>query len=224
VSNRSSQRFVALDPSPMSEMPLAPADHRLRMVITGAASGIGRACAMRLARTRAQLILVDNHSVALGSLARELGAQARFCDVASETSVTIFAADLLASFSTVHVLINAAGDGYVRTLGMVQVSRALMPALRAAEGTKLILNVGPSDDVGSGLFPSASSSDGFDRLSEALSDQLRGTSIGVETLVASAGKPFEDDPYLSSAASRLMEIVRRHFPAAFDDSEAQPSS
>jgi NAD(P)-dependent dehydrogenase (short-subunit alcohol dehydrogenase family) len=207
----------------MSEVPLAPADRRPRIVITGAASGIGRAAAERLAATRAQLILADNHSVALGNLARELGAQARFCDVASETSVTIFAADLLATFSTVHVLINAAGDGYVRTLGMVQVSRALMPALRAAEGARLILNVGPSAEVASSLFPSASSSDGFDRLSEALAEQLKGTSIGVETLVPPAAE-LEDDPDSNKEASRLMEIVRRHFPAAFDGSDAQPSS
>jgi len=207
----------------MSDMPLTPADHRPRIVITGAASGVGRAAAVRLAATRAQLILADNNSVALGSLARELSVQARFCDVASETSVTIFAADLLASFSTVHVLINAAGDGYVRTLGMVQVSRALMPALRAAQGAKLILNVGPSAEVASSLFPSASSSDGFDRLSKALSDQLKGTSIGVETLVPSAAE-LEDDPDSTGAVSKLAEIVRRHFPDAFDDSEAQPSS
>jgi short-subunit dehydrogenase len=205
----------------MSDMPLTPADHRPRIVITGAASGIGRAAAVRLARTRAQLILADNHSVGLGTLARELGAQARFCDVASETSVTIFAADLLASFSTVHILINAAGDGYVRTLGMVQVSRALMPALRAAEGSKLILNVGPSPDRAAGLFPNAGSSDGFDRLSEALSEQLKGTSIAVETLIEEKPEGGSDS---SSAATRLIEVVRQRFPTAFDDSEAQPSS
>ena len=44
--------------------------------------------------------------------------------------MAIFAKDVLDHFPDVDVLINAAGDGYVRALGMMRVTLALLPAMR----------------------------------------------------------------------------------------------
>src|SRR3954468_10376026 len=52
-------------------------------VVTGAAGGIGRALARRLARGGARLVLADIDSVALTASAHELGATAVVTDVAS---------------------------------------------------------------------------------------------------------------------------------------------
>ena len=100
-----------------------PADDRPRVLITGACRGVGRACAEALARCGTELILCDNDAGSLSETAKQLGAVARFCDVASEASVAVFAADVLDQYPSLDMVINAAGGGYERTLGMYRVSR-----------------------------------------------------------------------------------------------------
>jgi NAD(P)-dependent dehydrogenase (short-subunit alcohol dehydrogenase family) len=150
-----------------------------RVLITGACRGVGRACAEALAARGAELILCDNDAVALIEAAESLGAASRFCDVASEASVSIFAADILDHYASLDMVINAAGGGYERTLGMYRVSRALLPALR--QGThKLLINIPPSaEDLEAAIFPYASSGQAFQRLSAALASETRGTSVTV---------------------------------------------
>ena len=153
---------------------------RPRVLITGACRGIGHACAKVFAAKGVELILADHDAELLGTLAQELGAVGRYCDVASEASVTIFAAEILASYPELDMVINAAGGGYERTLGMYRVSRALMPGLRNGQFGKILLSIPPaaadSSDV---IFPYASSQQAFQRLCSALAAETRGSSIRV---------------------------------------------
>jgi NAD(P)-dependent dehydrogenase (short-subunit alcohol dehydrogenase family) len=165
------------DNSGRTEFPV-PED-RPRVLITGACRGVGRACAEALARCGSELILCDNDAGTLGEAASELGAVGRFCDVASEASVAVFAADILERFPELDMVINAAGGGYERTLGMYRVSRALLPALRRGRHN-LLLNIPPSDeDATAAIFPYASSEQAFHRLSAALAAETRGTGVAV---------------------------------------------
>lgn len=153
---------------------------RPRVLITGACRGVGRACAEALARCGTELILCDNDARALTEATRALGAVGRFCDVASEASVAVFAADILEQYPALDMVINAAGGGYERTLGMYRVSRALLPALRRGTHNNLLLNVPPADkDATTAIFPYASSEQAFHRLSAALAAETRGTAISV---------------------------------------------
>ena len=155
-------------------------EDRPRVLITGACRGVGRACAEALARCGSELILCDNDAAILGETASELGAVGRFCDVASEASVAVFAADILDRYPELDMVINAAGGGYERTLGMYRVSRALLPALRRGRHNNLLLNIPPSgEDAGAAIFPYASSEQAFHRLSAALAAETRGTGIAV---------------------------------------------
>ena len=153
---------------------------RPRVLITGACRGIGRACAEAFAARGVQLILADNDTTLLGKLAQKIGAIGRYCDVASEASVTIFAAEMMADFPELDMVINAAGGGYERTLGMYRVSRALMPALRCGKFGNVLLNIPPAPaDSGRAIFPYASSQQAFQRLCAALAAETRGSSIRV---------------------------------------------
>ena len=152
---------------------------RPRVLITGACRGIGRACAESIAARGAELILADNDTDLLGKLAQELGATGRYCDVASEASVTIFAAEIIAKYDELDMVINAAGGGYERTLGMYRVSRALLPALRTGRPGGILLNVPPSALDSAAIFPYASSQQAFQRLCAALAAETRGSSIRV---------------------------------------------
>lgn len=158
---------------------MLPGD-RPRVLITGACEGVGRQCAETFAARGAQLILADIDTAALSKLSDELGAVGRYCDVASEASVTVFAADILARFPEIDMVINAAGGGYERTLGMYRVSRALMPALRKGAIHNILLNIPPADkDEAQAIFPYASSKQAFQRLCAALATETRGSSVRV---------------------------------------------
>ena len=151
-----------------------------RVLITGACRGLGHACARDFAARGIGLILADNDTAQLGDLAQKLGAVGRYCDVASEASVTIFAAEIMASHEELDMVINAAGGGYERTLGMYRISRALMPALRNRKFANVLLNIPPSAcDPGDAIFPYASSQQAFQRLCAALAAEARGSSIRV---------------------------------------------
>ena len=66
-----------------------------RVLITGACRGVGRECAEALAARGVELILADHDADGLRALSPQLAAVGRYCDVASEASVTVFAAEIL---------------------------------------------------------------------------------------------------------------------------------
>ena len=159
------------------------ANRGLRVLISGAADGVGLACAYVFADRGAELILCDSDGTSLTRASDAAGGFSRFCDVISEASVSVFASEIDAKFDSIDVLINAAGDGYVRSLGMMQMSRALLPMLRRGCGRRLIVNVAPAGGMSaSGMFPYASSREGFQGLSDALADQTRGSMIDVVSI------------------------------------------
>ena len=159
---------------------------KLRVLITGAGGGIGYACARAFAERGADLILSDIDGQALKLASSNLCAIGRFCDVASEASVAIFAAEVFKSHASIDVLINAAGKGYVRNLGTMRVTRAFLPMMKNDGAKKDIVNVAsmarPPAQSGCS-FPYAASQDAFDRLSEALAESVRGTAVALTTVI-----------------------------------------
>jgi NAD(P)-dependent dehydrogenase (short-subunit alcohol dehydrogenase family) len=80
-------------------------------IVTGAAKGIGRACAERLAAEGARVVIADNDEDAGESAAADIGAEAQFvyCDVGERLDVRNLIADTLDQFGRVDILINNAG-------------------------------------------------------------------------------------------------------------------
>ena len=83
-------------------------------IVTGAAQGIGAACARRLAADGMALALWDVDTARGEALAAELrgqGANALFlrCDVASKADVEAALADTLTALPRIHALVNNAG-------------------------------------------------------------------------------------------------------------------
>jgi meso-butanediol dehydrogenase/(S,S)-butanediol dehydrogenase/diacetyl reductase len=84
------------------------------VVVTGAGSGIGRACALRLGEEGASLFCLDVSQPGLDSLAQELQAAAvehrmQRCDISDETAVNEAVAACVAEFSRIDVLVHMAG-------------------------------------------------------------------------------------------------------------------
>jgi short-subunit dehydrogenase len=131
-------------------------------LITGAASGIGRAIALRLAREGATLFLVDIDEARLQEVAAEARAVgtevfARRCDVAQPREVSAAVAEIVSRSGGVDILVNNAGVTYygrtermaadhwdklmrVNLLSHIQFTRELLPSLLARREAH-VLNV-----------------------------------------------------------------------------------
>ena len=86
----------------------------LRVVVTGASAGIGRAAAIDLAGRGAEVILVARREDELATLARHIGAEYRVCDLSDEASIAALIDDL--DTVDVDVLVNNAGRSIRRTI------------------------------------------------------------------------------------------------------------
>jgi len=125
-------------------------------VVTGASSGIGAATARRLAAEGFHVYCAARRADRVADLAAEIGGTAVVCDVTSADSVAALA---LAVGDRLDVLVNNAGGAFgaspvaeadaedwramydVNVIGLMQVTRALLPALLASGGGTIV-NVG----------------------------------------------------------------------------------
>ncbi len=82
-------------------------------VVTGGASGIGRAVAQAIAAAGGRVAIFDLNEAAGRAIASELGGGAIFesVNVADENSVAAALAKTMASFGAIHVCVNCAGIG-----------------------------------------------------------------------------------------------------------------
>ena len=93
-------------------------------LVTGAASGIGRAIALRLADEGARLYLIDVNAVEMAAVIAEakrrgVDALGRQCDVSQPQEITAAVEHLLDRLGGIDILMNNAGIAYYgRTLHM----------------------------------------------------------------------------------------------------------
>ncbi len=140
-----------------------------RILVTGAAAGIGRACAQRCLEEGAEVALTDVDATALTRTGIELAAigpaTVAALDVANRETVAARVAEVVHALGGLDGLVNNAGvaihheletldwEDWDRTLavnltGAMQVCQAALPALRASAGAAIV-NVAS----GAGLRP-----------------------------------------------------------------------
>jgi NAD(P)-dependent dehydrogenase (short-subunit alcohol dehydrogenase family) len=127
-------------------------------IITGAASGIGRATARRLAAQGAQLVLADIQSVDLAlSDIRDGGTEAAYCqaDVSKSTDVEAMVSFAVGRFGALDFLVNNAGIPLIKTVldtseeewdrvmavnlkSIFLACRAAIPVLRGRDGASIV--------------------------------------------------------------------------------------
>lgn len=127
-------------------------------VITGAASGIGRALALLLARRGCNLALIDIDGAGLASIAREIGGvrvTTHHFDVADRAAVAALPSQLLTTHPGIDLLFNNAGVALggtfeqvseedfewlfsVNFFGVVRMTRALLPLLKQSDDACII--------------------------------------------------------------------------------------
>ncbi len=119
-------------------------------LVTGAASGIGKAIAVALAERKAKVILADRDAAAAERLAKELGGQAvaLALDVTDDAAVDALLQSIPAAFRPLDILVNNAGHDIggrthfargpaddwssiidTNLTGMMRVTRAVLPEM-----------------------------------------------------------------------------------------------
>ncbi|PAP75004.1 SDR family NAD(P)-dependent oxidoreductase [Rubrivirga marina] len=171
-------------------------------VVTGAASGIGRATALALARRGCALALVDRDADGLratADTARDLGVAVseHVLDVAEAGAVAALPDSVMAEHGRVSVLVNAAGVALagrveevsmdevrwlmeINFFGLVGLTKAFLPHLRAA-GEAQIANLSSLFGIIAPAEQAAYAASKFAvrGFSEALRHELEGTGVGV---------------------------------------------
>jgi NAD(P)-dependent dehydrogenase (short-subunit alcohol dehydrogenase family) len=184
-----------------------------RCLITGAASGIGRATALRLAAQRAQLFLTDRDADGLQLTvadARALGGQVpehRVLDIADYDQVAAFAADIHAAHPSMDVVMNIAGVAAwgtvdrlaheqwnmmitINLMGPIHVIETFVPPMVAARNGGHLVNVSSAAGLVALPWHAAYSASkfGLRGLSEVLRFDLARHRIGVSVVVPGAVK------------------------------------
>jgi len=110
------------------------------VIVTGAAQGIGRACAERLAKEGAKVIVTDVNAEGGERLAQEIaadGGTAQFarCDVSKESDVAAVVATAIKAYGRIDIVVNNAGildDAPFLDLPVAEFDRILGVNLRGA--------------------------------------------------------------------------------------------
>ncbi|MDM4765052.1 SDR family NAD(P)-dependent oxidoreductase [Pelomonas sp. SE-A7] len=208
------------------------------VLVTGAASGIGRATALAFARAGAHLIATDLNLAALASLQVDIEQLGRRCrtlqlDVSDEAAVRELATLLPRLGGVPHVLVNNAGIARlgafleddlanwrrlldVNLMGVVHLCRHLVPLMKAAGGQRQVLNVASA----AGIYPApsmpayAASKAAVMAFSEALRLELGGSSVGISTVCPGViNTPIFKNPSLAAAsfpAERIQKLSEHY--------------
>jgi 3-oxoacyl-[acyl-carrier protein] reductase len=126
-------------------------------IVTGAGSGIGRACAMALAREGANVALVGRRKKLLEEVAAEIGSSVIVlaADVSKKGEAERIVEQTVSHFGSLNVLLNNAGVLHIGTTEQITeeqwdetfnvnvravwlLSRAVLPAMRKAGGGSII--------------------------------------------------------------------------------------
>ncbi|WAJ46733.1 SDR family oxidoreductase [Mycobacterium sp. Aquia_216] len=184
-----------------------------RSLITGAASGIGRATALLLAAHGAELFLTDRNAEGLAQTvadARALGARVpvhRVLDIADYDQVAAFAADVHAEYPGMDVVMNIAGVSAwgtvdrlsheqwtkmvaINLMGPIHVIETFVPEMVAARRGGHVVNVSSAAGLVALPWHAAYSASkyGLRGLSEVLRFDLARHRIGVSVVVPGAVK------------------------------------
>jgi NAD(P)-dependent dehydrogenase (short-subunit alcohol dehydrogenase family) len=205
-------------------------------VVTGGASGIGRAMAERFAREGMKIVLADVEQAALGAAVdamKSAGAEVSGCvtDVSEYASVQALERHAVATFGKVHLLCNNAGVGAledaplwelelsdwrwtieVNLWGVIHGVKAFVPGMLAHGEDGHVVNTTSGNGGGVLVIPNtpiyATSKSAVSTLTEALHLQLRAAQSKLRVSLLFPGPHMVSSNIFSAARNRPPEYAR----------------
>ena len=200
-------------------------------VVTGAASGIGRATARALAEQGAQVVVahIDRDKGAAGAAAlSERGLKAEFfaVDMTDPTSIDAFAAEVQTRFGPVDVLVNGAGWGRTQPfwegtpefwaklvalnfVGPMQLTKALLPRMMERGGGKIVNIASDAGRVGSlGETVYSSAKGGLIAFTKSLARETARYKVNVNCVCPGP----TDTPLMAVVPEKVQEALTKAIP------------
>jgi 2-hydroxycyclohexanecarboxyl-CoA dehydrogenase len=200
-------------------------------LITGGASGIGRATVLQFANSGARVICADINEAAGAELAKEaaaakLAVEAVKIDLSDPKATRQCAADVLAKHGRVDILVNAAGWGDIQNFmdnqpdfverviainlgGPIHLTQALLPPMIAAGKGKIVNVASDAGRVGSsGETVYAGAKGGVIAFTKSLAREVARYSINVNCVCPGP----TDTPMLATRSEKLREAFLKAIP------------
>jgi 2-hydroxycyclohexanecarboxyl-CoA dehydrogenase len=200
-------------------------------LVTGGASGIGKATVMAFARQGATVICADVNAAAGEALKKEgAGANLKIdfvtMDLGNSDSIRAAAAEVLQRYPRVDILVNAAGWGDIQPYmqnspefinkviainlaGPAHLTQALLPAMIAANGGKVVNIASDAGRVGSGgETVYAGAKGGLIAFTKSLAREVARYSINVNCVCPGP----TDTPMLATRSEKLREAFLKAIP------------
>ena len=200
-------------------------------VVTGAASGIGRATAQALARAGARVVVADidagSGATTVAALqAQGLHAQYLHVDMTDPQSIDAFAAAVQAEHGAVDVLVNAAGWGRtapfiegsnefwaklvaLNFVGPMQLARALLPAMIERASGRIVNIASDAGRVGSlGETVYAGAKGGLIAFTKSLAREVARHHINVNCVCPGP----TDTPLMAAVPDKVKDALTKAIP------------
>ena len=201
------------------------------VLVTGGASGIGKATVMAFARQGAMVICADLN-VAAGETLKKEAADSNFkvdfvaIDMGNSDSIRAAAAEVLKKYPRIDILVNGAGWGdiqpYIQNTpdfinkviainlaGPVHLTQALLPPMIAANGGKIVNISSDAGRVGSGgETVYAGAKGGVIAFTKSLAREVARYSINVNCVCPGP----TDTPMLATRSEKLREAFLKAIP------------
>jgi len=200
-------------------------------LVTGAASGIGKACATALADAGLQVIVADidpDRGQAATAELRDRGRQAEFMpvDMSDPASIDAFAAAVQARFGTVDVLVNGAGWGRtapfvegtaefwnkliaLNLVGPMALTKALLPAMMERGGGRIVNISSDAGRVGSlGETVYSAAKGGLIAFTKSLARETARYGINVNCVCPGP----TDTPLMAAVPDKVKEALTKAIP------------
>ncbi len=200
-------------------------------VVTGAASGIGRATAQLLAEAGAKVVVADIDAVngeAAAADLRKQGFSAVFLpvDMTRGESITAFAQAVAAQLGAVDILVNGAGWGHTKPfwegtpelwdklialnfVGPMQLTKALLPAMMARGSGRIVNIASDAGRVGSlGETVYSAAKGGLIAFTKSLARETARHGINVNCVCPGP----TDTPLLAAVPEKHLEAFKKAIP------------
>ncbi|MCE5290483.1 MAG: SDR family oxidoreductase [Nocardiaceae bacterium] len=196
-------------------------------VVTGAASGIGRSVAIKLAEAGARVAVVDRDASGATAIAEASGATAFIVDLAHPAEITALRDEVVSTLGLPQVIVNAAGFDVVEPfmsnddalwqmlvevnfLGPVRLTRAFLePLLAAGARTKIVNIASDAGRVGSlGETVYAGTKGGVIAFTKSLAREMARHEINVNCVCPGP----TDTPLFNSLPERIRSGLIRATP------------
>ena len=200
-------------------------------VVTGAASGIGRATASALAAEGARVVVADVDRAKGEAAAAELRAEGRradyvHVDMTDPASIDAFAAEVQQRFGPVDVLVNGAGWGKTQPflegtpefwgklvalnfVGPMQLTKALLPRMMEKGGGKIVNVASDAGRVGSlGETVYSGAKGGLIAFTKSLARETARYKVNVNCVCPGP----TDTPLMAAVPEKVTEALKKAIP------------